>query len=498
MLLVTAHPALAAQQPSLSYKTAKKYPLYGLSGVSVAVADLNGDGYSDLVVADNCVKRNCVDGSVSVLIGNGDGTFRAAVSYSSGGADAVSVGVADVNGDGRLDLIVANNQECTGCANGSVSVLLGNGDGTFQAPVSYSSGGDGASSVAIADVNGDTIPDLVVANQCPSGSECPNGVVSVLLGNGDGTFQAPVTYGSGGEDALFVAIGNLNPDGYLDLVVANACLDDNCNMGEVSILLGNGDGTFQSPISYSTGGASAFSVAIGDLNSDGYPDLVVANSESDSMSVMLGNGDGTFKSPTTYGSGGNFAISVALADVNGDGYLDVAVVNQGECDTCNTGGVSVLLGNGDGTLQSPVSYSSGGYEAYSLAIGDFNNDGKPDLVVDNIYESNGNTKNGSAGVLLNNFTAKTTVTLGSSPNPSLANQAVTFTATVSSVSAVPDGAVVTFYNGINQIGTGATVSGVATLATSFSKAGKYNIKANYPGDTFHKDSSGKEKQVVNP
>ena len=489
--------AVTAQSLAVSFKTAKKYSLYGLSGISVAVGDVNGDGYPDIVVADNCTKAGCSSGSVSVLLGVGDGTFSYRESYSSGEYLAESVAIADVNGDGRLDLIVANNQECASCANGSVSVLLGNGDGTFQAPVNYSSGGSGASSVAIADLNGDTIPDLVVANQCPLGSECPNGVVGILLGNGDGTFQAPVTYGSGGEDALFVAIGNLNPDGYPDLVVANACLDDNCNMGEVSILLGNGNGTFQSPVNYSTGGASAFSVAIGDLNGDGYPDLVVANSESDSVSVLMGNGDGTFKSPTTYSSGGNFAMSVALADVNGDGYLDVAVVNQGECDTCNTGGVSVLLGNGDGTLQAPVSFSSGGYEAYGVASGDFNGDGKPDLVATNIYESTG-PKSGSVGIVLNNLTVKTTIAVSSTPNPSAVNQEVMVTATVSSSTRVPDGSVVTFYSGTSEIGTGTTVDGVAGLTASFSKKGKYTIKASYAGDAYRMASSGKVKQVVNP
>ena len=128
--------------------------------------------------------------------------------------------VADVNGDGKPDLLVTN--ECSsGCTNGSVSVLLGNGDGTFQTAVSYGSGGEYALSVAVADVNGDGKPDMLVANDCASG--CTNGLVSVLLGNGDGTFQTAVSYSSGGVDAWAVAVGDMNGDGKPDLVVANEC-----------------------------------------------------------------------------------------------------------------------------------------------------------------------------------------------------------------------------------------------------------------------------------
>jgi len=174
--------------------------------MSVAVADVNGDGKPDLVVANNCTSGDfgigCTDpsGTAGVLLGNGDGTFQAAVTYGAGGSDASSVAVADVNGDGKPDLLVG---ECadTNCY-GLVGVLLGNGDGTFQAAVTYGSVGTFAYSAAVADVNGDGKPDLLVANVC-SGN-CffnPGGLVAVLLGNGDGTFQAAVTYGSGGSGA---------------------------------------------------------------------------------------------------------------------------------------------------------------------------------------------------------------------------------------------------------------------------------------------------------
>ena len=244
---------------------------------SVAVGDFNGDGKADLAVANECPEINCNTGAVSVLLGNGDGTFQAARSYSSGGYEAYAIAVGDVNNDGKADLIVTNGcQSPNHCANGVVGVLLGNGDGTFQSAQSYSSGGVVASSVAIADVNGDGNLDLVVTNQCLD-STCAGGGVSVLLGNGDGTFQAAQSYATGGFTAVSVAIGNFNGDQKLDLAVANQCQTlQNCN-GNVGVLLGNGDGTFQAAQSYASGGYTAVSVAVGDFNGDHKTDLVVAN-----------------------------------------------------------------------------------------------------------------------------------------------------------------------------------------------------------------------------
>jgi hypothetical protein len=129
--------------------------------------------------------------------------FASAVVYGSGGDQALSVAVADVNGDGKPDLLVTNScVSSSNCANGTVSVLLGNSDGTFHAAVTYDSGGNGGGSVAVADVNGDGRPDLVVANNCASSGSCANGTVSVLLGNGDGTFQTAVVYSSGGGSPI--------------------------------------------------------------------------------------------------------------------------------------------------------------------------------------------------------------------------------------------------------------------------------------------------------
>ncbi|MGD0757972.1 MAG: FG-GAP-like repeat-containing protein [Candidatus Sulfotelmatobacter sp.] len=490
----------AAQMPPIRFAKVATYSS-GLSGGgnvagnSVAIADLNGDGKPDLVVVEG-------DNMFSVLLGNGDGTFQSPVSYSTGGPWASSVAIADLNGDGKLDVVFAGY--IVG-RDGVVGVLLGNGDGTFLTPLSYSTGAGGDAAVAIADLNGDGHPDVVVASECLT-SGCSHGAdpggVSVLLGNGDGTFQATANYGSGGWDATSIAIGDLNGDGYPDLAVSNLCqLSANCPVegappGEVSVLLGNGDGTFQAPVSYSSGGSWATSVAIGTLSSGGDPDLVATNLyvPEDFMGVLLGNGNGTFQAPVSYTESSALPNSVAIADVNGDGYLDLVVANMCKVDDSKcgypgyVGGVVVLLGNGDGTFQNPIYYSSGGPDALSVAVADVNGDGRPDLVALNASNT--------VGVLLNQTLYSTRTVLTSSPNPSLVNQTVTFTATITSTPLVPNGEVVTFYNGTTELGTGTTTNGVATLTTSFSKALMRTAKATYSGDPFHKASSGTVRETV--
>jgi hypothetical protein len=286
--------------------------------------------------------------------------FAPVSTYGSGGSDVYSVAVADVNGDGNPDIVVVN--ACQTCSsNGTVGVLLGNGDGTFQAVVNYNAGGYSPAAVAIADVNADGKPHIVVANLCAVYGGCPaGGSVGVLLGNGDGTFQAPVTYASGSVDASSVAVADVNGDGKQDLLVSHQCLSGGDCHGTVAVLLGNGDGTFQSAVVYGSNGYDAMSVVVGDVNGDGNPDHVVANlfcltNCNATVAVLLGNGDGTFQTAMTYDSGGYEALSVALADVNGDGTPDIVVVNA--CvngNSCNNGSISVLLGRWDLSVGSEL------------------------------------------------------------------------------------------------------------------------------------------------
>jgi len=321
----TAFSPTSSQAPAVRFKPVVTYDPGGGAPNTVAVADVNGDGKPDLLVSNA--------GSIGVLLGNGDGTFQPALTYSTGDKNTYSaLAVADVNGDGKLDVVVTNQADI------GVGVLLGNGDGTFQPVVLYSAGRD--SSVAVADVNGDGKPDIVVAG---------GNSVGVLIGNGDGTFQAVVTYSVVGYSATSVAVGDLNGDGRPDIVVANLGSSNGNRDGTADVLLGNGDGTFQSPLYYSSGGSQAFSVAIADVNGDGKPDLVLANNMTDNVGVLLGNGDGTFSAAVTYGSGGD-ADWVTVADMNGDGKPDLIVSNE------YASNVGVLLGNGDGTFQAAVTF----------------------------------------------------------------------------------------------------------------------------------------------
>ncbi|MGD0506355.1 MAG: VCBS repeat-containing protein [Terriglobales bacterium] len=255
--------------------------------------------------------------------------------------------------------------------------------------------GTSPQSVAVGDFNGDGKPDLVVANATN---------VGVLLGNGDGTFQAAVYYGAGSGPRA-VAVGDFNGDGKLDLVVGNV------TSGNVSVLLGKGDGTFQ-PALNSAADNAPYSVVVGDFNGDGKLDVAVANYNSGDVSVLLGKGDGTFQPVVNYAVG-SIPSSVVVGDFNGDGKLDLAVTNVFD----NT--VSVLLGNGDGTFQAPVNFDTGAYPWW-VAVGDFNGDGKPDLAAAN---GNGN----DVSILLNTTAYSGPAIVESpAPNSTLIGSAVTF------------------------------------------------------------------------
>ena len=474
------------------------YDTNGISAESVAIADVNGDGKPDIVVA-NYRDLACGWGGVGVLLGNGDGTFQTAVDYCSGGSAAYSVAVADVNGDGKPDIVVANANDV------NVGVLLGNGDGTFQAAVTYSTTDSNPISVAVADVNGDGKLDIVVADGCGN-ADCTVGAVGVLLGNGDGTFQTAVVYDSGGWFTVSVAVADVNGDGKPDIIVANADSDN------VGVLLGNGDGTFQTPVSYDSGGSSPESVVIEDVNGDNKPDIVVANSceKGDctvgSVGVLLGNGDGTFQAPVAYGSGGYDPVSVAIADVNGDGNSDILVTNcststspQGGC--IGQGTVGVLLGNGGGTFQSVTTYDSGGYLTDSVAVLDVNGNGKPDVVVVSACADDScSGTDATVGVLINTSLGSTTIALTSSPNPSNVGQAVTFTATVtpSQFFKFQFTGTVTFTYGSTTLCNGVTlVGGVATCTYSTLPAGTDIVTASYSGDANFAPSSVSVGQTVN-
>jgi VCBS repeat protein/FG-GAP repeat protein len=306
----------------------------------ITAADLNGDGIPDLIGG----------GGVGILLGNGNGTFKTpypADPYRR----ASSIATADVNGDGIPDL------EVTPEGYAYVQVLLGNGDGTFRAPLSFASYG---SSITAADVNGDGKVDLVV-NEIYGGPASP-GAVGLMLGNGDGTFQSEQTFTTG---ASSMAVADINGDGRIDFVAVT-------QGGTVSVLLGNGNGTFATPQTMAVN-RFAESIAIADFNGDGKPDLVVSGINF--VSLLIGNGDGAFQPQQTYLVIGDLS-QIVTADVNGDGKEDL-LFNNGS-DT-----VGVLVGNGDGSFVSeqsfPMSLPNTNLEG-GLLVSDFNRDGRPDLL----------------------------------------------------------------------------------------------------------------------
>jgi hypothetical protein len=318
----------------------------------VVTGDFNHDGKADVALA------NATCCSVSVLLGNGDGTFQPAVEYAGPANEFLSaITTGDFNGDGIPDLAVGNT---FGLFQGSVFILFGNGDGTFHSSGATYPLADYTSTLSAADLNGDGKLDLV-AGYFSDGS-----VISVLLGNGDGTFRARTDYATGKNPAALV-LADFNNDGIVDIATSNT------GDGTTSLLLGNGDGTFKMATTMQL--ILVEGIAAGDFNHDGNVDLAIQDGFS--VGVFLGNGDGTFQTPHFGGSVSNSNPNLIVGDFNGDGNLDLALPQS-------TGDIEVIPGNGDGTFQPgiviPVNVPQSIPLPLSLATADFNNDGLLDIV----------------------------------------------------------------------------------------------------------------------
>jgi hypothetical protein len=329
----------------------------------IAVGDFNNDGRSDIVVT------NSGTNNIGILLGYGNGSFAAIMTYSTG-ADSVPISVAvdDFNNDDQLDLAVTNYNAT------SVGVLLGYGNGTFSIVKIYSTGPSSAPcSVAVGDFNSDNRSDIVVAN---------GGInsVGVLLGYGDGMFGNQVTFSTGYySQPYWVTVGDFNSDNRLDIATANF------NGSNVGILLGYGNGTFVDVIPYSTGAGSApLCVAVGDFNNDNRLDIAVSNSGTKTIVVLFGFGDGSFLLGTTYSTGiESLPYVLAIGDFNNDTRLDIAVANYESKD------FGVFLGYGNEPFASVTEYTTGdGSQPHSVALADFNNDGHLDIAVANYGTNN--------------------------------------------------------------------------------------------------------------
>ncbi len=375
-----------------TFLVAPSFPL-GYAPSSVATGDLRRSGKLDLVIADY------TSGKITVFLGTGQGSFARGVAYDAGPHPSAVV-VADIDGSGKPGVIVSNETD------GTISVLLGNGDGTLQPRQSYAVGfnpsfiatgdfsGNGNVDVAVAgksglaiflnggngnltkpflyslsktpmaitaaDFNNDGLADVALANA--------DGTVSILLGNGAGSFHSlpDISFAAGSLSSIVSR--DLNKDGKIDLVITQPA------QKLVSVLKGNGDGTFAPPASYPVGNEPVFTLVAG-VNGDGVADLIVINKGSSTFSVLGGNGDGSFKNSTDY-IAGNTPVAAVAGDFYGNGHVDLAIIDYASQS------VSLPLGVGDGTFKTARSYSAG-QQPISIASGDLNGDKIPGLVVAN-------------------------------------------------------------------------------------------------------------------
>jgi len=435
-----------------TFATLSRYAA-GAGPIFVAAADFDRNGSQDLAVADRFFN------TVSILPGKGDGTFATFVPYVLG-ADRFTepqfITAGDLNGDGRTDLAVANSGNTKFNISGSLSVLVGKGDGTFG-PAVNSMHGVTPRAIAIADFNGDGKGDLVLAS---------SDGISILLGNGDATFRDPVT-SPGGFGPSAIALGDFDANGATDVAVSNNVL------GDVSVLLGRGDGAFAPPVSYHVAPFGTASIVAADFNGDGRLDLAdavnTATNSAAAVAILLGNGDGTFNPPLTYGMDFGFPF-IAAADFNGDGKTDLAAAEEGvilfllgrgdgtfapatrdwlepyveptsmmAADFDGDGNIDLALtdstsdqvllvtGKGDGTFADLTAFPVGFYPA-SMVIADFNADGLPDLAVANIDSNN-------VSVLLNSSTCARITGISTSTGPTAGGQILTIEGTSLSAAA---------------------------------------------------------------
>lgn len=418
-----------------------------------------------------------------------------ALSFFDAGSPQVSgspseSAVADYNRDGKPDLALPGDGATFFNANGQEDVMLGNGDGTFQLLPNFLPLTQASAAVA-GDFNGDGKTDLAALQSF-------GGPVTILLGNGDGTFTAgqPIPIPLQGGQQIVTA--DFNGDGIADLAVLLYPTGGTNDLAQCAILLGNGDGTFTAgaPLTLNGQDPSPVDFAVGDFNGDGKPDLAVLDNEYNNMTIYLGNGDGTF-TPVAQTSPvvgePNTNNSIVAADFNGDGNLDLAVVNVNPNGNDSPSTIEILLGNGDGTFtQTPVS-PVGGALTYSLAVGDFNGDGKADLAAANEDGISGvPTSPGTINVLLGNgdgtFVPLQTIFTGGNPFA-----VATADFNNDGLSDIAEGWVapplLVEVNILLAEQTGTIISSATAAGISIVGTGTHWVEAVYSGDSYYAGST---------
>lgn len=360
----------------IGFVSATQIPVGGRTYNQTLAGDFNGDGKKDVAtIVENLVSNQWIY-FISTVLSNGDGTFQAPILTPIAGNDGnANIVVGDVNGDKKDDIIVAHQNGNGGCISSCFDVLISNGDGTFTLGTTYSVTSNSLAGGTVADVNGDGKLDVVVVDQ-----NSPSNVWT-MLGNGDGTFQSSTSVALSGNGGYNVVFADFNGDGLLDLA------ENDYNSGQVTVYLATSASTYANGVTYTTPDKvyNACNITAGDLSGDGKPEIVNANCDSDSISVYVNNGDGTFQKATYYNAALNVAggtvadvypAAVTIADVNGDGKADIISTNYFSSD------VTVLLGNGDGTVQEPtIGYAIGGHPYAPAIVADFNGDGLADILV---------------------------------------------------------------------------------------------------------------------
>ena len=317
-----------------------------IHGLDMAAGDLNGDGALDLTVVD-------VGGSLRVLLGNGDGSFQAAPTAYLDGANSVAVG--DMNADGTLDLVVGGSRTFSGSDEygswsatfGEINVLLGHGDGTFS-PATSMLRNHFPGDIALTDLNRDGNLDVAFAGASIYAAYGYGSELQIFLGTGDGGLQYGAGYAIDSGSSL--AAADFNADGTTDLAVPNYKMYT-ADPATLSLFLGQGDGTFQAPTTFASGasGGGGAAVAVADFNRDGRPDIAVAREYSDRANVLLGLGDGTFRDPEEFVVGSS-PVDLVVVDFDGDGFADLATLNGGYNGSDET---AVLLNDGVWTFLPP-------------------------------------------------------------------------------------------------------------------------------------------------
>lgn len=512
----------------------------GIGGLSSAVGDVNNDGISDIVVS------NYNDRTLSVFLGNGNGTFQTPVVVSTG-VQYAKILLLDMNNDGNLDVVAY----CDGC--NAFYIQLGNGNGTFQASANsgYNAGGEG-DQLVFGDFNKDGYFDILSSDGPYQGT--------LYVGQGDGTFNTSTVgqlnvglitnYANGDQKLYGVAVGDFNGDGNQDVVYAAGRGGTN-QTGSIKVLLGDGnagnsgsDGFPSGYVEYNTLGTTPYGVAVGDFNEDGNLDIAAANEGTHTIDIFLGNGDGTFQAPVSFPAGTSGPGKLIAVDVDGDGSLDLLALdtnttvqwgvngNGSNIYTISSANAFLFLkGNGDGTFETAVSTPTGANTTpFDFQVGDFNGDGIMDLAVTYIYDFNNNQNNAptttatNIGIFLGKsqstavltgsaalnsagpvqveavhtaatpdayatttsnivqLQSNTTVAVTSSGTPSPFGSSLTISATPATVGGITPTGTVQIYDGATLLTTATLASGVATYTTSALTRGTHDLQGIYNGD----------------